>query len=633
MFTSAARSVVVDTTKSPRARLKPVPVSAVTLRDQFWAPRLRTNYQVMLPAQFRYLEETGRLDNFRVAAGRKDGRFVGIYFNDSDVYKWLEAASWALAARQDPELEQMVDTAVTEIEAAQGPDGYLDTYFTGEHRAERWTNLRDLHELYCAGHLIQAAVAHHRTTGSERLLNVACRLADHIDRVFGPQPGQREGTSGHEEIEMALVELARETRIARYRKLAGFLVEMRGKGYAGGDEYHQDDQAFHAFDRMVGHAVRAVYLNAGVADLCLEGDGDEYLPALDRLWHNMTARQMYVTGGIGSRYRGEAFGYDYELPNRRAYAETCAAIGNVMWNWRMLALDGDARYADLLETTLYNGVLVGLSLDGRSYFYQNPLANDGDHRREPWFGCACCPPNIARMLASLPGYVYGVSDEGLWVHLYMENEARATLPDGRELAVSQRTRYPWDGRIEIQVGTPGTYSLFLRVPAWCEVGARLRVNEAPFGDNLAPGAYAEVRRDWRAGDWATLELPMWTRRLACHPYVPNNASRTALTRGPIVYCVEQVDYPDCAVADLALPPDAQLDADWQPDLLGGVCVLRGTAVASLPDARWSDQLYRSAALPARMVQGRGVQFTAVPYYAWANREPGAMRVWLPIQLV
>jgi DUF1680 family protein len=640
MSTNAARSVVVDTAKSPRARVKPVPVSAVTLKDGFWSPRLRMNREVTLPTQYQLLEETGRIDNFRAAAGKDPAqygrsdidRFVrsGAYYNDSDVYKWLEAASWVLASHRDPELEQMVDTAVTEIEAAQEPDGYLDTYFTGEHRSERWTNLRDLHELYCAGHLIQAAVAHHRATGSEQLLNVACRLADHIDRVFGPQPGQREGTSGHEEIEMALVELTRETGVDRYRRLARFFVEMRGRGYAGGDEYHQDHRPFRAFDRMVGHAVRAVYLNAGAADLCLEGDGEGYLLALDRLWHNMTARQMYVTGGIGARYHGEAFGYDYELPNRRAYAETCAAIGSVMWNWRMLALSGDARHADVLETTLYNGVLVGLSLDGGSYFYQNPLANDGDHRREPWFGCACCPPNIARMLASLPGYVYGVSDDGLWVHLYAEGEATAALPDGRELVVSQRTQYPWDGRIEIQMDTPGTYSLYLRVPAWCEGGAGLRVNEMLFSDELVPGTYAEVRSDWQAGDRVTLDLPMLARRVACHPYVPNNAGRVALMRGPLVYCVEQVDHPDWALDDLAIPFDAPLSADWQPALLGGVCVLRGTAITSPPDPRWSDRLYHSAEPAARPAQGRSVPFTAVPYYAWANREVGAMRVWLPV---
>jgi len=639
-MSSSAESVVVDTTESPRARLKPVPVSDVKLTDAFWAPRLRINHEFTLPTQYQLLEETGRIDNFRAAAGKDPAqygrsdidRFVrsGAYYNDSDVYKWLEAASWALATRRDPELEQMVGTAVTEIEAAQEPDGYLDTYFTGEHRAERWTNLRDLHELYCGGHLIQAAVAHHRVTGSKQLLNVACRLADHIDHVFGPQPGQREGTSGHEEIEMALVELARETGVDRYRKLARFFVEMRGKGYAGGDEYHQDHRAFHAFDRMVGHAVRAVYLNAGAADLCLEGEGDAYLSALERLWRNMTTCQMYVTGGIGSRYRGEAFGYDYELPNRRAYAETCAAIGSVMWNWRMLALSGDARYADLIETMLYNGVLVGVSLDGRSYFYQNPLANDGDHRREPWFGCACCPPNIARMLASLPGYVYGVSDEGLWVHLYVEGEATATLSDGRTLTVSQRTRYPWDGRIEIRVGTPGPYSLFLRVPAWCEDGATLRVNEAPYGGELAPGAYVEVQRDWREGDCATLDLPMPARRVACHPYVPNNAGRVALMRGPLVYCAEQIDNPDCALEDLAISIDAPLGADWQPDLLGGVCVLEGTAVAAPPSAAWADRLYHSTQPATRRAQGHSLPFTAMPYYAWANREAGAMRVWLPV---
>ncbi len=630
MSEAAARSVVLDTNKSPNARLKPVPISAVSLTDSFWAPRLRTNREVTLPAQFAYLEETGRLDNFRVAAGKKGGQFVGIYFNDSDVYKWLEAASWALASGQDPRLEEMVHVVVTEIEAAQQPDGYLNTYFAGERAAERWSNLRDLHELYCAGHLIQAAVAHHRATGSQRLLNVACRLADHIDDVFGRGPGQREGTSGHEEIEMALVELARETGQDKYLCLASFFVEMRGKGYAGGDAYHQDRRPFREFERMVGHAVRAVYLNAGVADLCLEESREGYGRTLDRLWRHMTARQMYVTGGIGSRYRGEAFGDDYELPNRRAYAETCAAIGSVMWSWRMLALDGDARYSDLIETTLYNGVLAGLSLDGQSYFYQNPLADDGTHRREPWFGCACCPPNIARTLASLPGYVYSVSDEGLWVHLYIEGEARIRLADGRGLGVTQRTRYPWDGEIVVEVDGGGTYSLMLRVPAWCEGGARVQVNGAPVEAALTPGTYVDVRREWKAGDRVKLDLPMPARGLSCHPYVANNEGRVALMRGPLVYCLEQVDHSRVAVQDLALPLHAPLGIEWKPDLLGGVCTVHGEAVISAPGDRWSDSLYRVESTAARWGDRQAVPLVAVPYYAWANRGPGAMRVWLRV---
>jgi DUF1680 family protein len=379
---------------------------------------------------------------------------------------------------------------------------------------------------------------------------------------------------------------------------------------------------------MVGHAVRAVYLNAGVADLCLEGGREEYRDVLERLWHHMTTRQIYLTGGIGSRYRGEAFGDDYELPNRRAYAETCAAIGSVMWNWRMLALTGEARYADLIEATLYNGVLAGLSLDGQRYFYQNPLADDGGHRREPWFGCACCPPNIARMLASLPGYVYGTSDQGLWVHLYVEGEVRARLPDGRMLHVSQRTRYPWEGEIELEVGDEGTYSVMLRVPGWCDGGAHLEVNGTPVGGALVPGTYAEVRRTWEAGDRLALYTPMPVRRVSCHPYVTNNAGRVALMRGPLVYCVEQEDYPQVPVQDLVLTEDQALTDRWNPDLLGGVYTVHGRALAASPGDGWSNQLYGEADREVPRDSVRSVSLLAVPYYAWANRAPGAMRVWL-----
>jgi DUF1680 family protein len=574
------------------------------------------------------LEETGRLDNYRVAAGKMTGSFQGIYFNDSDVYKWLEAASWTLASGPDAALEQMVEDTITEIADAQQPDGYLNTYFMFARETERWTNLRDLHELYCAGHLIQAAVAHHRATGRVRLLEVACRLADHIDSIFGPEAdGKRGGASGHEEIEMALIELARDSGEPKYLELAQFLIDMRGQGYAGGDDYHQDHRPFRELDRMVGHAVRAVYLNAGAADLYAESGEGELRKALDRLWHNMVTRRMYVSGGIGSRYRGEAFGDDYELPNRRAYAETCAAIGGVMWAWRMLSLEGDARYADVMETALYNSVLVGLSLDGQSYFYQNPLAGNDSHRRQPWFGCACCPPNISRTLASLPGYLYGVSSQGLWVHLYAEGQAQVTLLDGRQVRVIQHTNYPWNGKVVLEVDGGGTYSVFVRIPSWCAAAA-LYVNEVPFGEPVGNGAYVQVRRDWRPGDRLTLDLPMGIRQVACHPYVLNNDGRVALMRGPLLYCLEEADHAGVELRDVVLASHTPLAAQHRPDLLGGVTVLRGEGIVVRPDAGWEDRLYRPADQIGLPTTPSRIAITAIPYYAWANRDPGAMQVWL-----
>src|SRR5262245_40995886 len=431
------RSVVVDTSRSANAKIRPVPVDAVTIEDAFWAPRRRQNREATLPSQHRQLWETGRFDNLLRVAGKFDGPFTGRYFNDTDVYKWLEAASWSLAAEPDPELEKQVDEAIAVVAEAQRPDGYLNSYFALERADERWTDA-DLHELYCAGHLFQAAVAHHRATGSTALLDVAIRFADYLDATFGPEEqGKRVWTDGHPEVEMGLVELARDTGEQRYVRLWQFFVDVRGHGLLGdaydrfGRKYHQDHQPFRELDEIVGHAVRAVYLNAGVADIYAETGEPALGEALHRLWANMTERKMYVSGGIGSRYEGEAFGEDYELPNRLAYTETCAAIGSAMWSWRMLLIEGQARYADLVELQLYNAMLSGVSLDGETYFYQNPLSDEGNHRRAPWFRTACCPPNVARTLASLPGYVYGVSDDTIWVHLYAEGTGRIVLQDGR----------------------------------------------------------------------------------------------------------------------------------------------------------------------------------------------------------
>ncbi len=625
---SRTASVVVDTRRSPEARLQPVPVEAVRLDDRFWAPRRRINREITLPSQYHYCEETGRIDNFRRAAGKKQIPFQGIYFNDSDIYKWLEAAAWTLAADPDPALGAMVDAAIGEVAAAQQPDGYLDTYFMFDKAGERWTNLRDMHELYCAGHLIQAAVAHHRATGSERLLEIARRLADHICNTFGPESeGKHPGTCGHEEIEMALVELARDTGDAKYRQQARYFVDARGQGLAGGDAYHQDHKPFRELDRMVGHAVRAVYLNAGAADLVAEGADTGLRQTLERLWKHMTTRVMYVSGGIGSRYEGEAFGRDYELPSERAYAESCAAIGSAMWSWRMLALEGDARYADLLEWTLYNAILPGLSLDGQEYFYQNPLADDGSHRRQPWFGCACCPPNIARMLGSLPGYFYSVSDESIWVHLYAEGTAHITLPNGRTVELHQSARYPWDGDIAIVVEGDGAFALRLRVPGWCEETAELSVNDEPSGA-VAAGTYAELNRTWKRGDRVHLKIPMRIRRVEAHPYVAENAGRVALARGPILYCVEGADNTGLDPRDLVLARDTQTTPAFVPDLLGGVVTLRFEAETAAPGNSWQDHLYRGMHEDKAARPDSSREVVAIPYYAWANREPGPMQVWL-----
>jgi DUF1680 family protein len=605
----------------------------VTLSDTFWQPRREINRTVTLPTQFRHLEDTGRLDNLRSAAGKKDIAFQGIYFNDSDVYKWLEAAASTLATNDDVGLREMANVAVQETADAQQPDGYLNSYFMCDKASERWTNLRDMHELYCAGHLIQAAVAHYRATGEDSLLSVARRLADCVAAIFGPEgEGKKNQTDGHEEIEMALVELFRATGERRYLDLARFFIDVRGHKTIGGSAYHQDHVPFRELDDVTGHAVRMMYLTAAPPTCFWKPAKRPLKAALERQWANMTERRMYVSGGLGSRYEGEAFGKDYELPNARAYTETCAAIGSVMWNHRMLAATGDARYADLLEHTLINAVLPGLSLDGQSYFYQNPLENDGTHRRQPWFGCACCPPNVARLLAQLPGYAYSTTDNGdVYVHLYAQGTANINLPDGRAVRLAQQTNYPWDGEITLTLEQgEGNFRLFLRVPAWCEEGATLEVNDEAHEAPLTPGTYVALQRDWRPGDTVRLRLPMPIRRVACHPHVAENAGRVALLRGPVLYCLEAADNPDIAdQRDLILPDDAGLAAEQRPDLLGGVVVLRGEAVVATPDQGWAGRLYRTAgeSETGKTIYGR-VPVTFVPYYAWANRAPGQMQVWV-----
>jgi len=613
------RSFVIDTTKSPYAKLKTIPISSVKVSG-FWGKRIKILHDVTLPEQYRLLEKTQRLHNFRRAAGKVKGDYYGFFFNDTDVYKWQEAVSFSFASYgRDENLEKILDQTIEEVAEAQDEDGYLDTYFTFERKKDRWTNLKDMHELYCAGHLIQAGIAHHRTTGKDTLLNIAKRIADHIDNVFGP--GKKEGTCGHPEIEMALVELYRETGDKRYLNLAKFFIDKRGKGLIGGETYHIDHKPFRELTEIVGHAVRALYLNCGATDLYLETGEKELMEALERLWKNFVERKMYMTGGAGARHEGEAFGEEYELPNDTAYAETCAAIGSFMWNFRMLLAKGEGRFADIMEQTLYNGLLSGISLNGKEYFYVNPLEDNGEHRRKPWFACACCPPNIARLIASIPGYMYTTSEEGIWVHLYEENEAKIPWGD-KEIKLIEKTNYPWEGNIEFEIKTEGEYKIFLRIPSWTK-GYTIKINGNKINTKEVKNGYIEMENQWKEGDKINLELQMEIEIIESHPKVKDNVGKVAIKRGPIVYCMEQVDNPwgDPRYMEIA---DYNLKAE-PSEILEGIVIIKGKG--KIVDSRiWENNLY----LPKEEVKRnkKEVEFITIPYYAWANREKGPMTVWI-----
>jgi len=614
------RDYVIDTSKSPFAKLKTIPISSIKVSG-FWGERLRILHDVTLPEQYKLLEETQRLFNFRRAAGKVKGDYYGFFFNDTDVYKWQEAVSFSFVSYgNDENLNKILDETIEEVASAQDEDGYLDTYFTFERKKDRWTNLKDMHELYCAGHLIQAGIAHYRTTGKDSLLKIAKKFADHIDSIFGP--GKKEGTCGHPEIEMALIELYRETNDKRYLDLAKFFIDERGKGLVGGDTYHIDHKPFRELSEIVGHAVRALYLNCGATDLYLETGEKEIMDALERLWKNFVERKMYITGGAGARHEGEAFGDDYELPNETAYAETCAAIASFMWNFRMLLAKGEGRFADIMEQTLYNGLLSGISLDGKYYFYVNPLEDKGEHRRKPWFACACCPPNIARLIASIPGYFYTISEDGIWVHLYGENEANINWK-GKEIKIIERTNYPWDGNIEFEIKTEGEFSIFLRIPNWARKYS-MRLN----GKELEPlnikNGYAEIRKkDWKEGDLLEIEFSMDIEVVKSHPKVKDNLGKVAIKRGPIVYCLEQVDN-QCGDPRYMEILDKNFKVEFS-DILGGVVLVKGRG--KIVDGNiWDNKLY----LPIDIIEEykKDVEFIAIPYFSWANREKGPMTVWV-----
>ncbi len=617
----------------------PVSWKEVTIDDPFWSPHLQVNRENTLPQVYQFCKETGRIDALRL--NWKPGMEpIPHIFWDSDIAKWIEAASYSLATHPDPALEARVDEVIDLLVEAQQPDGYLNTYFTAVEPTKRWTNLRDWHELYCAGHLIEAAVAHFQATGKRTLLAVMCRYADYIASVFGTEPGKKRGYPGHEEIELALVKLYRVTGEKRYLHLSQYFVDERGQQPHYFDkearlrsddpiayhhkthEYSQSHVPVREQHEVVGHAVRAMYLSSAMADLARELHDQSLFDADQRLWDNLSTTRLYITGGLGSSRHNEGFTTSYDLPNETAYAETCAAIGFVFWNHRMLQLDCAARYADMLERSLYNGVLSGVSLDGHKFFYENPLASLGRHHREHWFRVACCPPNIARLLASLGQYIYAVNDMDLAVHLYIQSTAQATIA-GNSVTVRQETTYPWHGNIALRLSMdkPTRFGLRLRIPGWCQ-NAKLSVNGAVFEiDRHLEQGYVRVERVWQADDRIELELLLSIKRMYAQPDVRQDAGCIALQRGPLVYCLESIDN-GVPLHRVILPREAELTSQFEPAVLGGVTIIHGRALIE-DDSDWTGSLYR--AWPSLRLLGA---ITAIPYYAWDNRAPGEMRVWL-----
>ncbi|MEI6949031.1 beta-L-arabinofuranosidase domain-containing protein [Paraflavisolibacter sp. H34] len=619
--------------------IQPVDFTRVHVHDHFWQPKMELNAGVTIPYVLEKCRETGRIDNFLRAAHRLPGDKLTEYtFDDTDLYKVIEGASYALQVKPDPQLEQYLDSLIAIIAAAQEPDGYLYTFRTvkaaqphGWIGGRRWEKEEDLsHELYNSGHLFEAAVAHHKATGKKNFLDIAIKNADLLVKDFGW--GKEEKYPGHQIVELGLAKMYRATGKKEYLDLAKFFLDVRGPK---GSDYHQGHKRVVDQHEAVGHAVRATYMYTGMADIAALTGDESYLKAIDAIWGDVAGTKLYITGGIGATGAGEAFGKPYQLPNMSAYAETCAAIANVYWNQRMFLLHGDAQYIDVLERTLYNGLLSGLSLSGNRFFYPNPLASMGQHQRSAWFGCACCISNMTRFLPSVPGYVYAQNKNNLYVNLYMGSAGTILLPGG-EVRVTQSTHYPWDGQVALQLepAKSGTFALHLRIPGWAQQApvpgslyrymdaaktpVKITVNGKPAAYALQKG-YAVLNRKWKKGDQVSLELPMEARKVVAHENVKDDAGRFALQRGPIVYCLEGPDNKDSLVQNILVAKDAPVQAAFRESFMNGVTVLttRGSSAKR--------QLHTDALLKTEQ------EVTAIPYYTWANRGANEMMVWIPYE--
>jgi DUF1680 family protein len=629
---------VLNLVNSPYAKLHSVPVRAVVIEEGFWSKRRRTNVERSIPTMREQLEQHGRMENFRRLTGKSSAAQTGPYFSDSDIYKWIDSVGWALQSEDLPELRSRTDSMIREVVAVQEPSGYLNTYYQGD-RAQLRMSQHDQevgHEMYCLGHMLQGAIAYYRGTGDPTLMEAGARMVNNfVLPNYGPGLNQTPIISGHPEIEMALIELYRTTGKSQYVELAGYILH-------GDDRWKIDPQRivymfcgtpFPSRTKLEGHAVRAMYACCGATDYYLETGDESYWKTLNTLWEDLTRRQMYITGGVGARAQWEAFGDPYELPNAQAYGESCAAIGNMMWNWRMLAASGESKFADMIERALYNGINSGMSLDGTTYCYRNPLAFDpasGEKIRNAWYDVTCCPPNLERTLSSLPGYFYSTSKNGLYVHLYDNSTLTWRLEDGTGIKVRQKTNYPWAGDVELTLTPAQTkeFTLFLRIPGWAG-GAAVAVNGRP-EPAVTAGEYLPIKRQWKSGDKVALTFPMNTELIASNPRVAEDRGRVAVRRGPIIYCMEELDQlKEVALSDAAISvgrkPVENFASEHKSDMLGGITILRHQG-----------RIYESASaeLPLYMPttanpKTREETLTFIPYYVWANREPSAMQVWTP----
>jgi len=637
-------------------------VKQLHIQDSFWSPYIRLVRDVVVPYQWEALNDriegvapSHAIRNFKIAAGMEQGSFRGMVFQDSDVAKWLEAVSYLLESESDPELERLADELIDIIAKAQQEDGYLNTYFTIKEPDKRWTNLAECHELYCAGHLIEAGVAYYQATGKRKLLDVCCRLADCIDSVFGPEPEKIKGYDGHQEVELALVKLYKATGNEKYLRLSKFFIDERGQEPSfyeweykrrNGDVHfpfldiaaHRSYSQAHLPVRLQktaeGHAVRAVYMCTGMADVAAETGDAQLLEACRTLWNNMVTKRMYITGAIGSMAHGESFSLDYDLPSDTAYAETCASIGLILFAQRMLQIEPKGEYADVLEKALYNTVISGMSRDGKRFFYVNPLevwpeACGKNHtyghvkpERQEWFGCACCPPNIARLLASLDRYIVSAKGRTMYTHLYVGGEVKCEL-DGKAIQWNQQSNVPWDGNVRYEFrGEEANFTMAFRIPSWC-ANADIRINgsSAEFEQTAIDG-YLHIARTWQPGDVVELSLPMPVRRMKGHPLVRETAGKAALQRGPIVYCLEEADNgPN--LHHIVLDDTSEFEVAYDPELLGGLHTITATGM-KLRNGDWGDQLYKAD----ERIQTDPATVKFIPYFAWANRGRGEMTVWV-----